>query len=184
MIFANSGCEMTWDNLARPALQHARVWERTSSLDVLRWCNRKTTELYQYWDSRRGPRPMPRRADIDPLEMRDWLSRIALIDVKDGGEAFRYRLVGTALTELRGSDPTGLEVESAWPAEDAEVVLAAYRQVAAQKGPVFCHPARQIRRDQDPAVGVMLLPLSNDGDNVDVILGYLSDGVGVLGLVM
>jgi hypothetical protein len=41
-----------------------------------------------------------------------------------------------------------------------------------------------MRRDQDPTVGVMLLPLSSDGEQVDVILGYLSDGVGVLGLVM
>lgn len=125
---------------------------------------------------------MPRRADIDPVEMRDWLSRMALIDV--AGKHFRYRLVGTGLTELRGSDPTGLAVEAAWPAEDAEIVLAAYRQVVAQKAPVFCHPARQMRRDQDPTVGAMLLPLSSDGEQVDVILGYLSDGVGVLGLVM
>jgi hypothetical protein len=127
---------------------------------------------------------MPRRADIDPVEMRAWLSRMALIDVGGAGKDFRYRLVGTALTELRGSDPTGLAVEAAWPAEDAEIVLAAYRQVVAQKAPVFCHPARQMRRDQDPTVGVMLLPLSSDGEQVDVILGYLSDGVGVLGLVM
>lgn len=175
---------MTWDNLARPALHHARAWERTSSLEVLQWCNHRTAALYQYWDGRRGARLMPRRADIDPIEMRDWLARMALIDVAAGGERFRYRLVGTALTELRGSDPTGLAVEAAWPAEDAEIVLAAYRQVVAQKAPVFCHPARQVRRDQDPAVGVMLLPLSNDGERVDVILGYLSDGVGVLGLVI
>ncbi len=175
---------MTWDNLARPALQHARAWERTSSLDVLNRCNRRTSELYHYWDARRGTRPMPRRADVDPIEMRDWLSRMALIDVAAGGAHFRYRLVGTALTELRGSDPTGLTVEAAWPADDAEIILAAYRQVVAQKAPVFCHPARQVGRDQDSAVGVMLLPLSSDGAQVDVILGYLNDGVGVLGLVM
>lgn len=30
----------------------------------------------------------------------------------------------------------------------------------------------------------MLLPLSKDGDQVDVILGYLADGVGVLGMVL
>jgi hypothetical protein len=179
---------MTWGNLARPALRVARAWERTSSLDVLQWCNHRTATLYHYWESRRGGRLMPRRADIDPLEMRNWLGRMALIDVTsandNGGARFRYRLVGTALTELRGSDPTGLAVEAAWPAEDAEIVLAAYRQVVAQKAPVFCHPARQLRRDQEPSIGVMLLPLSSDGETVDLILGYLSEGTGVLGLVI
>ena len=175
---------MSWDNLARPALQHARAWERTSSLDVLQWCNHRTAALYRYWDSRRGARPMPRRADIDPIEMRDWLARMALIDVAADGGRFRYRLVGTALTELRGADPTGLAVEAARPREDAEIVLAAYRQVVEQKAPVFCHPARQVRRDQMAEDRRMLLPLSNDGQRVDVILGYLSEGVGVLGLVM
>lgn len=175
---------MTWGNLARPALKRVRAWERTSSLDVLNWCNRQTVALYRYWDACRRGRPMPGRADIDPIEMRDWLARMALIDVGADGSEFRYRLVGTALTELRGSDPTGLAVDAAWPREDAEVILAAYRQVAEHKAPVFCHPAQQMHHDQDPAVGIMLLPLSNDGERVDVILGYLSDGVGVLGLAI
>lgn len=175
---------MTRDNLARPALQHARAWERTSSLEALDGCHRRTSALYNYWDQRRAGRTMPRRADIDPIEMRDWLSRMALIDVVENGKTFRYRLVGTALTELRGSDPTGLSVSAAWPREDAEIVTAAYRQVVAQKAPVFCHPARQMQREHERDLGVMLLPLSSDGEKVDVILGYLSEGVGVLGLVI
>jgi len=175
---------MSWDSLARPAVRDARVWERTSSLDVLGWCSPKTVDLYRYWDERRGVQPMPRRADIDPVDMRAWLARISLIDVGAGGDSFRYRLVGTEVAELRGFDPTGRSVESVWPAQDAEIVLAAYRQVVAQKSPVFCHPAQRWHWDQEPAVGVMLLPLSTDGEKVDQILGYLSDGVGMLGLVM
>jgi len=175
---------MTWGNLARPVLPCARAWERTSSPDVLQNCSRRTSELYRYWENRRGGRAMPRRADIDPIEMRDWLSRLALIDVGPEGTRFRYRLVGTALTELRGSDPTGLSVDAAWPADDAETVLASYRQVVAQKAPVFYLPARPFGQDRTSQVGVMLLPLSSDGERVDVILGYLSDGVGIRGLVL
>lgn len=175
---------MTWDNLARPAPSRACTWERSSALDALPWCSHRMVGLYNYWDARRGVWSMPRRADIDPVEMRDWLSRIVLVDVVDGGAQFRYRVVGTALAELRGSDPTGLTVEVAWPAADAEIVLAAYRQVAAEKAPVFCHSAQRLGTDRHAGVSAVLLPLSNDGEQVGVILGYLAEGVGVLGMVL
>ena len=170
---------MTWESALRPALRHARTWERTSSLDVLSWCSPKTVALYRYWDSRRGARPMPSRADIDPVDMRPWLSRMTLIEVGGANQRFRYRLVGTEVVALRGFDPTGRNVESAWPVDDAEAVQAVYRQVVAQRSAIFCHPAERGRLDKEPVVGVMLLPLSSDGETVDQILGYLSEGVGM-----
>lgn len=170
---------MTWESALRPALRPARTWERTSSLDVLGWCSPKTVELYRYWDARRDGRPMPRRADIDPVDMRAWLSRMSLIEVDATSKRFRYRLVGTEVVALRGFDPTGRSVEAAWPAEDAEMARAAYRHVVDQKAPTFCHPAKRGQPERDPIVGVMLLPLSSDGENVDQILGYLADSAGI-----
>jgi hypothetical protein len=168
---------MTWDSALRPALRPARTWERTSSLDVLGWCSPKTVDLYRYWEARRGLRRMPRRADIDPVDMRAWLARMTLIDVDSATQRFRYRLVGTEVVTLRGFDATGRSVEAAWPREDAEMVQAAYRHVVEQKAAIFCHPIDRRHRERDPIVGVMLLPLSNDGEEVDQILGYLNDSV-------
>jgi len=172
--------KMTWDSALRPALRHARTWERTSSLDVLSWCSPKTVDLYRYWDVCRGMRPMPRRMDIDPVDMRAWLARMTLIDVDPAGQQFRYRLVGTEVVALRGFDPTGRSVEAAWPVEDAEMVRAVYRHVAEQKAAIFCHAAERWHFERDPVVGVMLLPLSSDGERVDQILGYLCDSIGML----
>lgn len=107
--------------------------------------------------------------------MRAWLPRISLIDV--GAGEFRYRVVGTDIVGLRGFDPTGRNVEAAWPREDAERVQAAYAEVVESRSPIFCHPAERRHAGQDPVVGVMLLPLSGDGENVDQILGYLGDEV-------
>ena len=168
---------MPWESALRPALRPARTWERTSSLEVLSWCSPKTVALYGYWDARRGVRPMPRRADIDPVDMRAWLSRISLIDVAGG--TFRYRVVGTDIVALRGFDPTGRSVEAAWPSEDSDMVQAAYAEVTETKSPVFCHPVERRPEERDPVVGVMLLPLSNDGAQVDQILGYLGDHIDV-----
>jgi hypothetical protein len=167
---------MSWESALRPALRHARTWERTSSLDVLSWCSPKTVALYRYWDARRGVQRMPRRTDIDPVDMRAWLSRISLIDVVDG-DRFRYRVVGTDIVALRGFDPTGRSVEAAWPREDSDMVRAAYAEVTESKAPIFCHPAERRLGEREPVVGVMLLPLSSDGDKVDQILGYLGDHI-------
>jgi hypothetical protein len=122
---------------------------------------------------------MPRRADIDPVDMRAWLSRVTLIDVDAATQRFRYRLVGTEVVALRGFDPTGRSVEAAWPHEDAQLVQAAYRHVTEQRKAIFCHAAERWHFERDPIVGVMLLPLSNDGEQVDQILGYVGDSIGM-----
>ena len=37
---------------------------------------------------------------LDPLEMRQWLPRLSLVDVSLDGQHFTYRLVGTQLVDL------------------------------------------------------------------------------------
>jgi hypothetical protein len=51
---------------------------------------------------------MPCKRDVDPTEMpRELLPSLQIIDVIDGGERFRYRLVGTALVAAYGEEFTG-----------------------------------------------------------------------------
>lgn len=147
---------------------------------MLEPCGPKAVALYQYWNARRGLRVMPSRADIDPMEMRQWLSRMTLVDVGPDGQNFTYRLVGTQIVDLLGTNPTGHPVESAWPEEAAPIALAGYHEIVATKAPMFCHQTCQWREDQGPSAWAMHLPLSSDGAEVDVILGYLSDNIGML----
>src|SRR5215470_982711 len=113
---------MSWDSAALPALPRARAWESSSSLESLERCGPKAVALYQYWNARRGIRLMPSRADIDPVEMRQWLPRIMLVDVDPEGK-FTYRLVGTQIVDLLGVNPTGRPVETAWPEEEIPMLL-------------------------------------------------------------
>ena len=147
---------------------------------MLERCGPKAVALYHYWNSRRGNRAMPSRLDIDPLEMRPWLSRITLADVGADGQHFTYRLVGTQLVDLLGVDPTGRLVETAWPGEIAEHVVDGYRQVVETHKPIFCQQINAWLDDQKPTAWAMRLPLSSDGEEVDMILAYLSDNVGML----
>jgi hypothetical protein len=171
---------MLWESVARPNSASARIWERSNSLQSLERCGPKAVALYQYWNARRGIRPMPTRADIDPLEMRQWLPRLTLVDVSPDGQHFTYRLVGTQMVDLLGVNPTGRPVESAWPEGVAEVVVDGHRAVVESRKPVFCQQINPWLEDQKPTAWAMRLPLSSDGEEVDMILAYLSDNIGML----
>jgi hypothetical protein len=171
---------MAWDSKACSESARGRVWEQSSSLQALEQCGPKAVALYQYWNARRGIRAMPGRSDIDPTEMRQWLPRITLVDVSPDGAHFTYRLVGTQIVDLLGVDPTGQPVESAWPAEEATLILESCREVVEARKPVFCHQICRWLEDQAPSAWAIRLPLSSDGRRVDVILSYLSDNIGML----
>lgn len=123
---------------------------------------------------------MPTRADIDPLEMRQWLPRLSLVDVSQDGQHFTYRLVGTQMVDLLGVNPTGRLVETAWPEEMAGTVVEGYRQVVEMRKPVFCQQINGWLEDQKPTAWAMRLPLSSNGEDVDMVMAYLSDNIGML----
>ena len=60
-----------------------------------------------YWNALRGDRRFPARTELSPRAMAAFLKNVAIIDVINSGEDFRYRLVGDAHIEARGADFTG-----------------------------------------------------------------------------
>ncbi|MGO8915110.1 MAG: PAS domain-containing protein, partial [Stellaceae bacterium] len=54
--------------------------------------------VLEYWERKRGARPMPARHDIEPLELKPYLRHLFLIEVMPGAD-FRYRLLGSEITE-------------------------------------------------------------------------------------
>ncbi|MDQ7248938.1 PAS domain-containing protein [Dongia sedimenti] len=126
----------------------------------------------QYWEEKRRGRPMPARADIDPIELRRFLPGIILIDVVDDERRYVYRLVGTREVAMRGKDPTGQSMVEGFFAPNLEAALAIPDQVVATRAPLFVH------RDfiaPDGRLGyedLIMLPLSEDGLKVTMIMGY------------
>lgn len=154
-----------------------RHYPRSTGLDFLNRCRPATAAFYRYWNAKRGTRPMPARADLDPVEMKPWLAGMALIEVKRQPTVqfpytLRYRLIGTRPTHLRGREVTGLTVEDGYFGESLAAALENYRLVIEEKKPVFDW-------DHTPAASgfaregeTLLLPLSGDGAAVDMVLVY------------
>ena len=64
-------------------------------------------DLYRYWEGKRRGRTMPARADIDPLELRQQLANLILVDVAGSPPQFRIRLAGTDIVSRYGAELTG-----------------------------------------------------------------------------
>jgi hypothetical protein len=155
-----------------------RSYPRTTSLDFLNRCRPATAQFYRYWAAKRGTRPMPARADIDPVEMRPWLAGVALIDVQRQPApgrpyALRYRLIGTRPTQLRGREVTGLSIEEGYFGADLAAALENYRLVIEEKKLVYDWDRTPAETGFAREGETLLLPLSSDGGaTVDMVLVY------------
>ena len=101
--------------------------------------------LLAYWQGLpAGPRA-PLAAGVNPLEMREALGFVMLMDAVDGGRDWRYRVYGTGIAARSGFDATGRLVTDAPFAPLTEFFLASYRACAARVEPVFIRHAPPVR---------------------------------------
>lgn len=135
-------------------------------------CHERVRAIYRYWDGKRVGRRMPRRSDLDPLEIPKLLPDICLVDVVPDARRYVYRLIGTNEVAMRGRDPTGLAVGEGYFGTSAQSVFLNYDGVVKS-----CAP----RLDRDPSITSddryichesIFLPLSDDGENVNMVLVF------------
>ncbi len=131
--------------------------------------------LYDYWLSKSKEESIPSRAQIDPLDVPELLPIIFLVDVTWHNEEpeFSFRLVGSKITEVVGSDPTGKNFLSFYSEANLKPMTEIYAQVA-RSGVPFVNNSSAPFSDKDfVKLGRLLLPLSEDAVRVDMILGAL-----------
>ena len=154
------------DNIQRSILDEMRP-------DFSASCHPDTIAIYEYWRERCGGRLMPRRSDVDPVDMpRRLLPFINLVDVVADERRYVYRLVGTGDVDIRGQDPTGKSVVDGFFAPCAEDALACYDHVVASRAP-FLDPTPFVAPNgRHVTEETIFLPLSDDGIVVNKILVF------------
>lgn len=133
-------------------------------------CHPKIRALLTYWRSKLQGRTMPARRDISPFEMPELLPHLFMVDVPASGPMI-YRLSGTAVVALMGHDITGRTIGEGMVPAHREEAVTRYARIAAEAKPFF-HRAR-LREDTNDFVPVerLILPLSDDGARVNMMLG-------------
>ncbi len=148
-------------------------YPRYTTLEFLTHCSPRVAAFYHYWDGKRRGRGMPSRADLDPLEMKEWLPGIIMVDVFNNPRRLVYRLVGTRSVELRQSDVTGKAVEDGFHGPTLAEVLENYRLVVDERKLVYDYDGTASRSGLMKDSETLMLPLSSDGRDVDIVIVYL-----------
>lgn len=125
--------------------------------------------LYDYWVSRHHGDLLPSRQDIDPADFKFALGVVTLIDVLYEPLRFRFRLIGSVMAQRMGWDLTGRMVDDVPDAEYRESLVAAYRQMVADRQPSSTLYERQMD-GKNRRFEVLRLPLASDGKTIDMLL--------------
>ncbi len=130
----------------------------------------RLARLYRYWWDKRGSRPAPNRADLNPTEIPDLLPIVHLIDVSWNPVSFRHRLVGTELVERLERDVTGKAVDGSLYGEATEKIVAALTRIATEVRP-YRRQARLAWHARDwLMIESIEMPLIDDDGRVAMIL--------------
>jgi hypothetical protein len=134
-----------------------------------RLVHRCVRELFAYWLSKAAAGRLPRRADLDPLEMRSALGHLAVVEVHRDPLRFRYRLHGAGLAALDGFDMTNKWLDEHPVAAARDRIASSWRR-AAEHGRLI-HGFRDCFADIRPRrYEVLVLPLAENGATVDKLL--------------
>lgn len=139
---------------------------------------------YDYWQRIAAGRPMPGRADLDPLDIPRLLPHVMLVDVLEVGR-YRYRLIGTECVNAHGMDATGLAVDAVLKGSEYRgYVIGMYDRTVGEKRPVYSESLLLSIEDNvvERHVKVLFMPLSPDGVAVNMvfvlqILAFVDEGI-------
>ncbi|HEY2444594.1 MAG TPA: PAS domain-containing protein [Rhizomicrobium sp.] len=128
-------------------------------------------KAFAYWNSRRGERAMPARADIRPQDMRGFLPHVALIEVQPGpGDKRDYfvRLAGTSVEEVLGRR-SGRPLTEGLDAALAERWRAQFDVVLASRQPLRATGRVAYDNKSWLEAEILYAPLSEDGATVGMV---------------
>lgn len=131
-----------------------------------------------YWEQKCGPRRMPAKRDIDPVDMpRPIMPHLQIIEVLGGGECFKYKLIGTEISTTFGREYTGKQPEEILPPDRVQFINAIYRQVCEAREPLFSRNKYRDARGSELLIANRLyMPLSEDELSVNYIFAALTFG--------
>jgi len=129
--------------------------------------------LYGYWNEVRAGRLAPLRLEIEPSRIAGILSETFMLERLDAA-THRYRLAGTRLCELFGSELRGANFLDGWSEPDRAALEHDLATVCEQGG--VCVLTIEAAADTRHRIEIeaVLLPLLHSGKTVERIIGAMS----------
>lgn len=133
--------------------------------------NSPIRDAHNYWQSLSNNGRAPTRQSIDPTAVSvETIPHIVLIDVEYGPQQrFRYRLVGTGVTRIFGSDYTGKYLDEMDRGQVFGRIQEFYSLVCKDQQPSMLYGSYVSKSGISFDVARLVMPLSDDGNRVDAL---------------
>lgn len=125
--------------------------------------------LLAYWVEKRGERPFPAKAEIDPVEFPYILGYVTLVDVEHDPRRYRFRLDGSILVALSGTDYTGRYLDDLPGAEYVAFIRETYDRVV-DSGEPYRYRKNELLDQQLFSEETIILPLGDHPPQVDMLV--------------
>ena len=143
--------------------------------------NNPVLEFYfDYWHQQRRGRGMPSRADIYAKDVKPYLGYLILLDAPGDRDSFRYRLVGTRVTDYFLGDATGATIREAYAAADmpkpyVDAVVQIHRTVCEWKKTMLLRAGHgEWKGVLYPPFEALYFPLSDNDCDVNMVMTIFS----------
>lgn len=140
-------------------------------IDVtLNFTDPELVELLGVWRTLCDGRKFPARGNFTPEALSRHLGWIILLDVEPEPTRFRFRLIGTAITDILGRDSTGCYLDELYDGPIRDRALSPYVQVVTHRRPIrstgwMVHASKGHIRYE-----AIYLPFSDDGKTINLIM--------------
>lgn len=132
-------------------------------------------EALAYWEGKLAGRSMPARRDFDPVfEIPHLLPRIMLVDVLRDPLDFRYRVIGMGIAERSTRNYTGRRLSELSHVTRTSPLWTDRQTVIETRAPKLTAPAYTGGSKTVQSVSGIHLPLSSDGETVDMIFTFVA----------
>lgn len=134
---------------------------------------RAQTGLYRYWVEKANGFDLPRRSDIDPVEIPHLIPNLSLIDADGGLSQMRYKVVGTRVSDIYGDEVGGKRVFDLDLGANASYWADVYGMVLRDRCPMQGAVIAPMRGRDHILLYWLRLPLRSDqGAGVSGIVAY------------
>jgi hypothetical protein len=134
---------------------------------------RTVQSLYSYWNDLRAGRIAPPRLEIEPARIAALLPETFMLE-RVGSAAFNFRLAGTRLCEIFGTELRGADMLAGWSPSD-RAAIAADLETTCEAGAVTL---LTVEASADPVhrvqLEVIMLPLMHSTNKIERIIGAMS----------
>ena len=141
-----------------------------SALVVIR--DTRLKDLLVYWEEKRRGRPMPLAGELALVDLSFILPNALWVEVEHEPRRYRYRRVGAELERIYGSSIEGLYIDEMPGFLYRRIACLAYTEVVDGREQV-CRILSFSMAPWFAKYERLLLPVSEDGTRVDVVLGAI-----------